>query len=201
MKRMIQGFCSLSVAGLLTACATQPDVVDSRLDSTTGSTVMALDKPLILARSAPGIAHVARDYLHLGPVELNRRGLKERFLWVGLASTVDRAPLGVAPLMGGSLTVVVDGAPMHLALKEDADTLPAAPYETPVQPYAQFLARVSLDQIALIAGADRVEVHLIVDADDSRSYSLFKGAWPYWANFSSRPIGMEGSAEAMATLE
>ena len=187
---------SLAAAG----CASRQPAVDASLDRNTGWTVATTRAPALLARGAPRIAHGARDYVYLGPVQVNRMGLHELYLWVGLVSTIDRAPLGEQALAPEALTVVVDGVPMPLQLRPWSEDLPASPYQTPTPPYQILGARLSRDQVDRIANAQQVEVFVAAGNRQAVRYRVWRGDWPRWAGLTTDPAG--GPADsAVATLE
>ena len=143
-------------------------------------TVVTLDDAIVLARPVRQLAAAARDYAYLGPVELNRMGNRDYYLWVGLASTIDRKLIDIAPADVQTLTLLIDGLPMTLPLADWTGDTDRAPYETGAPLYATFAARISLDQLQRIANADSVQVHFVSPSGDSRRYRLWQGAWTSW---------------------
>ena len=97
-------------------------------------------------------------------------GNRDYYLWVGLASTIDRQLIGVSPAQVQELAVLVDGRPMLLPLVNWATDLEQSPYDTAVPLYATFAAHASLDQIRRIATAKSVEVHLVSASGMTRRY-------------------------------
>lgn len=175
----------------LTGCASSKSV-QSRLDSS-GLTVVTLDEVIVLARPTRHLATVARDYVYLGPVEINRMGTLEHYVWVGMASTVDRA-LAVEPEPeAATLALLVDGVPMALSLLPWDKELDEPPYESSVPIYESFGARASLDQIKRIAQAESVEVHIITATGASVDYQKWQGQWSVWS-------GIRAPAEDPASL-
>lgn len=168
---------------VLSACAAQTPV-NSRLD-TSGLTIVTLDDAVVLARPVRQITAAARDYAYIGPVEINRMGNRDHYLWVGLASTVDRAFADVAPAGASSLALLVDGQPMKLPLSEWSMTLDEPPYRSTVPIYATFSAHASLDQIQRIASANSVAVHIVTDSGQTTHYQRWHGAWQEWSVLSN----------------
>lgn len=179
-----QIWCLQALAALvLSACASQPPVV-SRLD-TSGLTVVTLQDAVVLARPVRQIAGAARDYAYIGPVEINRMGRREHFLWVGLASTVDRALADVSPAGVRTLALIVDGQPMTLPLRKWSMKLDESPYRSTVPVYATHSAHASLDQIQRIASADSVAVHIVTDSGQTTRYQRWHGTWQAWSGLAS----------------
>ena len=171
---------AIAVLGI-SACTTQTPVT-SRLDSS-GLTVVALDDAIVLARPARKLTVAARDYAYVGPVEINRMGQREHYLWLGLASTVDRAFADAPAADAELLAILVDGQPMTLPLTDWSAELDRAPYETVVPLYATLSTRASLDQIQRIAGATSIEVHIISNTRPAAQYRMWQGAWSSWSLF------------------
>ena len=167
------------VAGVMLSGCVSSSPLSTRLDSF-GVTVVTLDDPIVLARPVPQLAAAARDYAYLGPVEMNRMGDRDYYLWVGLASTIDRKLIDVAPADVQTLTLLLGGLPMTLPLADWAGGTDILPYEIGAPLYATFAARISLDQIQRIANADSVQVHFVSTSGDSRRYRLWQGEWTSW---------------------
>ncbi len=166
-------------AASMSGCAANTNVT-SRLDSN-GLTVVTLDEPIVLARPVRQLAAAAGDYAYLGPVEINRMGNRDYFLWVGLASTIDRKLSGVSPAEVRELAVLIDGSPMLLPLVHWTADLEQSPYETAAPLYATFAAHASLDQIRRISSAASVEVHLVSASGATRRYQKWQGDWSSWS--------------------
>ena len=166
------------------ACTTQTQV-KSRLDSS-GLTVVALDDAIVLARPVRRLTVAARDYAYIGPVEINRMGQRDHYLWLGLASTIDRAFADAPPADAESLAIFVDGQPMILKLTDWSANLDRSPYETVVPVYATLSARASLHQIQRIADATSIEVHIISKSGPAFRYRMWQGAWSSWSTFGRK---------------
>ena len=159
----------------LTACAVQEPVA-TRLDSS-GLTIVTLREPVVLARPVPGLASSARDYAYVGPVEVNNMGKRDYYLWIGMASTVDREIAYTLPASADSVVLLVDGQPMTLTLADWPVRLDRPPYDAAVPFYARFAARASLHQIRRISEAESVDMHVIADTGTSMRYRLWEGGW------------------------
>ena len=169
----------------LSACARTP-LEQSRLDSS-GVTVVTLDHSLVLSHSLPSIAAGVRDYVYIGPVEINNMGKREYYLWVSLASTIDREFLGLTPTDSSELVLLVDDEPMQFQIVRWRTELDAPPYLSSTPVYATLEAKTTLDQIHRIAAAETVELHLIADSDGGSRYQYWNGDWAAWQNFPERP--------------
>jgi len=180
-------FVPILFALVLAACA-PAGTLQSRLDETTGLTVVTLKDPLVLARPTR-LSATARDYAYLGPVEINRMGEREHFLWIGLASTLDRARIAEPPPQASTLALVVDGLPMILPLSEWLPELEVAPYSGNTPVYLTLAARASADQIRRIAAAESISVHIVTESGNTLNYRVWRGERPAWSAFAAGGSG------------
>jgi len=91
-------FTLLALLTAPVATGTPPDetAVREYLDPVTAMTVRLVAQPLIYAREVPELAVNARDYLSVGPVELNNMGTRRYYLALVAWSTIDRDRSGAA---------------------------------------------------------------------------------------------------------
>lgn len=152
---------ALIATSLLAACATQDSRVNDDLDPLTGVTVVYSDTPVVLYRDNPSYAAYSRNFVHLGPIEINKSGSYKYYLWLGIWSTLQGSEVAQQSDGFASVVLVVDGEPLLLDL---AGWTPAAiGTSTPVypKPYATSLDayyRVTADQIRLIAQARELQL-------------------------------------------
>lgn len=182
MPRHRHVFAATVYALLLTGCTTHSSSV-SRLDSS-GLTVVTLTEAIVFARTDRTLAASARDYAFIGPIEINRMGDRQYYLWVSLASTVDRDLVGLDPTNAVALMLVVDEVPMEMPLVEWDTTLDGPPYHSSAPIYATLAAHTSLDQIHRIATADAVELHLLIAAGHTARYEHWRGEWKALSEFA-----------------
>lgn len=146
---------------LLAACATPGSTVSESLDPLTAVTVTFSNSPLIVYRDSPAHAAFARNFVSLGPIEVNKTGVYKYYLWLGIWSTLQSNNL--EEQRGGfeSIVLLVDGEPLLL---DAAGWTPAAiEASQPVypKPFASSLDayyRVTADQIRLIADAGDLQL-------------------------------------------
>ena len=157
--RWFTGLVVLATAahGLL-GCQSLPSrSASDRLDPRTGVTVSTADDVLVFARTEGRYSRSARDYLYLGPVALNRQGLREYFLWVGVATTLDRGYLAPEREMPATLHLMVHGEPMEFGLRPWDEIAPGlsanSSYETSVKLQRELGVRVTRDQLRLLEEA------------------------------------------------
>jgi len=185
----------LAAAMLTSACSGGGRPLE-QLDTRSGLTVVRGREPLVFARTEPRYSRSARDYVYLGPVETNRQGVREYYLWVGIATTLDRGFLAPAALAPRTLYVNVGGEPMELPLKPWHELVPiglAEPvYATAVPVRAELAARVTLQQLILIDAESPASIAVEVAAQTApRSYVR-------WADDASFHDFFEGVAGGVA---
>ncbi len=168
----------LLAAASLAACAGTPIV--ERLDERAGMTLTSAREPLVFARTDPRYSRSARDYLYVGPFETNRQGVREYYLWVGVATTLDRGFVAAPQELPRTLYVTVEGEPIELELKPLDDlvrrTIDVPIYATAVKLQAELAARVTLQQLQRLATAAIDEVSVATLGGRSpRAYGLWTG--------------------------
>ena len=185
------GFC----AAILTGChATVSPLANERLDRTTGVTLLTADEPMVFARTEGRYSRSARDYVYLGPVETNRQGNRDYYLWVGVGTTLDRGYLAPEGEIPEAIFVDVQGELMEFKLKlwsERSPNLGSTPlYSTAVDAETQLAARVTLHQLALLS-AEALESVRVADADGkTRLYRRWQGA-ESWHGFLQQTLALE----------
>ncbi|MDH3643625.1 MAG: hypothetical protein OES38_16095 [Gammaproteobacteria bacterium] len=169
---------------LLTGCAAggNNQTLAPRVDETTGETIVTLREAVVLSRPVPYLSTAARDFLYLGPVEVDRTGAQEFYLWVGVGSTVDREfAADEALFTPAEITIYTDGTQQSFVLEAwhpDADVSPYA-VEVPLQ--QSLRARVTIDELENIARAQALEAAVSNAAGESARYSFWRGKMPSWS--------------------
>jgi hypothetical protein len=184
-RTAVRGLAATAMLAILLACQTGGRIVE-RLDESNGITVTSAAEPLVFARTEARYSRSGRDYLYLGPVQINRQGQREYFLWVGIASTLDRgflAPEAAKPLQ---LIARPRGEPMPLDLAPPRDLVADLAlrdiYRPTVPVQREYLARVSLHQLALIAEEPLSPIQLSATDGSMLSYVRWNSD-PAWFAF------------------
>jgi hypothetical protein len=128
----------------------------------TGVTVTHATAPIVLYHDNSSYAAHARDYVYLGPVEINRMGVYSYYLWLGIWSTISDAERSFQRDGFESVTVYADGEPLQLELVGwtlESIGVSQPVYVKPVASAADAYYRVTIDQIRLIADAREIELH------------------------------------------
>jgi hypothetical protein len=197
LARAILSICALHV---LAGCQAS-GALNQRLDEATGLTFTSEPQPVVYARTESRYSRSARDYVYIGPIEVNRQGTREYYLWVGVGTTLDRGYLAPEPRMPETLYLVAQGEPMELGLHPwDAETLGVGhvrAYRTEVRLQGEFAARVTLNQLALLADAPLESI--LLDDGDGRTRAYFR--WrpgEGWSDFVAHAQGVAGVAGTAA---
>lgn len=142
---------ALGLAAALAGCTPLPTEADERLDTSTGTTVTVMPRPVELVIVHP--AGTKNDpFAYLAPFETNRMGSHEMFLWISAPQVA--GPLGVPKLFCGDQEVALEVA------KEDLKDmgLSSAPYALPAPWSTQWYFRLSGEVLDCLARAPRVRV-------------------------------------------
>ncbi len=153
---------SFVLAALLAGCGSSGPLVAEQLDPVTGVTVTHATAPLVLYRDNSAIAAHARDFVYVGPVEVNRMGSYSYYLWLGIWSTIQDDNDFEQRDGFESVVIFADGEPLRLELKgwsSDSIGVSTSIYPPPTASAANAYYPVTLDQIRLISQARDVRLH------------------------------------------
>jgi hypothetical protein len=174
------------------ACSGRSALVET-LDERAGMTVVRSREPLVFARTEPRYSRSARDYVYIGPLATNRQGVREHYLWVGIATTLDRGFIAPAADMPRTLYVTVNGEPMELPLRPLGELVRSSGnerfYSTPVPVRVELAARMTLQQLALIDAARPASIAVGIEGESTpRTYTR----WDDDADFGAFLAGEAG---------
>lgn len=149
---------------MLAACSSSAPLVTQALDAGNGATVLRSTAPLIFYHDNSAYAAHARDFVYVGPVEVNNMGGRSHYLWLGIWSTM-RDDERLATDRGGfeSVVLFVDGEPFPLELAGwtlEAIGITEPVYVKPVASAADAYYHVTLDQIRRLATASRIDLRV-----------------------------------------
>ncbi len=159
---------------VLSACASSTAKVREFLDEGTGVTVTSSITPIVMYRDNPSQAAYARNFLHIGPVEINRSGSYQYFLWVGIWNTMDTADSAARRDAFTEITIFADGEPLPLEIAgwtPDAIGASDHVYVQPVASAANAYYRVTVDQIRVMAQASDLRIR--TTGGSPREYQLW----------------------------
>jgi len=155
-RRSINFLTCLIAVAILVGCASPSPTIHDKLDPLTGVTISFSNTPLVMYRDNPSQAAFARNYVHLGPLQVNRSGTYQFYLWVGIWNTMQTASLAEHRDGFESIVLYADGEPLSLELSgwtPEAIGASEPVYIKPVASTADAYYRVTADQIRLIASA------------------------------------------------
>jgi len=125
-------------------------------------------------RDNPSRTAYARYYLHLGPIEVNRTGTCQYFLWIGIWDTMQTADRSQHRDGFESIVLFADCDPLLLDLTGwTADAIGASEsvYLKPVTSAADAYYRVTADQLRLITEA--TDIRLRTTGASPKEYELW----------------------------
>jgi hypothetical protein len=176
----------VTIVAVLAGCATTGGRVREQLDTTTGMTVTSDARPIVYAKTEARYSRSARDYVYLGPVETNRQGVRDYYLWVGIGTTIDRGYLAPPLELPDTLYGQIGGEFMEFPLRQWEDIFPVsrrtAVYAPGVAMQTQLAARVTLYQLQLLARAAPSSVRLGTNGTTTQPYVRWDDAEP-WRGF------------------
>lgn len=156
------------------ACSSSPARLVEKLDLRTGVTMTYSPTPMILYRDDPRHAANARNFVSLGPLQVNRSGSYQYFIWLGIWNTNHRVNETDGRDGFDSIILFIDGEPLTLDVSgwtPEAIGASEPVYPQPVASAIDAYYRVTVDQIRLIAEAE--EVYLRTTGFSSRSFELW----------------------------
>ena len=167
----VKNIAYLIFALTIGSCGSSPSRIHDTLDPITGATITRAEVPLVFYRERSSRAAYARDFVNLGPIQVNRMGQHHYFLWLAAWSTMQDSHLADEHDGFERIVLFADGEPLELS---SAGWTPiaigasASVYVKPAASSAESYYEVTVDQLHLIAGASDVRVQST--GPDTRSY-------------------------------
>jgi len=165
---------SLIAVLIVAGCASSAPTVRDKLDTLTGVTVTFSNTPLIMYRDDSGRAAFARNYIQMAPIQVNRSGTYQYFLWLSVWNTMQPVNLAEHRDSLESIVLFADGEPMSLDLvgwTPEAIGTSEPVYLKPVASSVDAYYRVTADQIRLIAEA--TDLRLRTSGANAREFGLW----------------------------
>lgn len=171
--------CVAVVALTIAACAPLGSSnVREQLDERTGVTVTSMAAPLEFFSPLPERGLQAASFASLGPVEINRMGQRQTFLWLSvLPGEVERErnPAGTRPQL--KLLIFAAGTALEPGfITADARQIGLGQrvYERPAAWIGEAFYAISEAQLARLAAADVLLLEMSAPDEESRRYELWK---------------------------
>jgi len=179
-------------------CTSVPSAppIHQRLDSSTGETVTTLEEPLAFFRDRPMLAANSRDYVYVGPVEVNRSGDKRYMLWAEYCSTIDRFD-GPGFGVPERAYLMLDGEPMELVRAIREPEPGGRFYVAPVPGGAGVMYAVTRAQLRAIARAQDVMFVTVPEPGAVTEFGPWRESQSDFAQFSRYLYGDPDSRVAL----
>ncbi|RZV35155.1 MAG: hypothetical protein EX272_11160 [Chromatiales bacterium] len=145
----------------VSACAGPDSLALERMDPLTGVTVTRAPEPMVMYRNLSGQSAFGREYVYVGPVQVNKMGQRNHFLWLGIWRTANAADPAQTIDDFETIVIYADGEPLSL---EAAGWTPGAvglsesAYVKPVASAVDGYYAVTVDQMRLIAESRDLEL-------------------------------------------
>lgn len=148
-------------AALLTACGGSKPLVQDSLDLKTGVTVTRATDSVIFFRNRSAYAANDREYIYLGPIEINKMGQRSYYLWLGIWNQSEDVKMAPTQNDFESVVILADREPLDLQVMgwNPAKIGMSEPvYVKPVESAIDAYYGVTIDQIRVIAEARDLEI-------------------------------------------
>ena len=175
------------------ACGSTGGTVRELLDPVTAVTVTRSSEPVLFYQDHSSRAAYARDYVNLGPLQVNRMGHYRYYLWLGIWTTLPSDFSGDQRDGFEAVTLFADGEPLMLHLAgwtPDAFGGSEDVYIKPVASAADAYYEVTFDQIRMIAAS--TDLRLLTSGPYQDSYELWdsqRSAMDAFRQFVHHDIG------------
>lgn len=146
---------------LIAGCAGTDVRVLQQLDPETGATITHASAPIVMYRDMSAESAFGREYVYVGPIQVNNMGDRQHYLWLGIWGTSDASDRGDTVSEFESIVIYADGEPLGLEVKGWTPGSIGASSDVYVQPVAAALGGyypVTIGQIRLIAEARDLEI-------------------------------------------
>jgi len=153
---------SIAALAILSACAAgQPPVVDY-LDELTAVTITYSRTPFIM--SVDTHSDVARDFVQIGAIEVNRMGTRQYYLWLGISEVKYTESAYRHPRGFESIVFIVGGEEFQLDVRgwtQEAIGASEPVYEKLFRNTVDAYYEVTLEQIQLLTDVDGIKFRTI----------------------------------------
>ncbi len=142
-------------------CSTDSALVRDQMDPATSVNISYSQTPMVFYRDVSGRAAYARNFVHMAPLEVNRSGDYQYYLWLGIWNTMADAQSEQSRDGFESIVVFADGEPLPLEIAGWTVAAIGASkpvYLKPVASAADAYYAVTVDQLRLIAEAREVRL-------------------------------------------
>lgn len=159
------------------ACATEPAPVVDKLDAYTGVTVTYSSTPFVFSSGETANSFPQIDVVQLGPIEINRMGMLNYYLWLGITEFRFQDLKDGTPPPFESIVLNLDDSEIRLDVagwSHDIIGTSEPVYRKLFKTSFDAYYAIDLGQIEQMVGASEISFH--THAPDSREYTLTFGA-------------------------
>jgi hypothetical protein len=164
----------LCVLALVTAagvcgCSASTALTGEKLDPVTSATISYSEQPLVFYRDVSGRAALAKDFVYVAPIAVNRGGNYRYYIWLGIWTVAGEGSTDVTRDGFDSILLLADGEPLQLEITGwtiDAIGASEPVYSKPVASAADAYYELTLDQLRPLADAAHLRLHIGGDARD-----------------------------------
>jgi hypothetical protein len=179
----------------LTACVTgSGEAPRTWIDARTAVSITAQTAPLVLSREDFPAGVNVRDYVELGAFEVNRSGLRKRYLAFTLWSTIDRSTAQWIKIDAdfASVTLWADDQPLQLKRSSnnyEGVDISKAIFSLPAPNAREMYYEVTLAQLVTLARAQRWTLSPGRIADGEQLFTRWRGSTASLSRFMSSLTG------------
>ena len=170
---------------LIVGCAgsSRENRIVQYLDGGSGVTVTSLAAPLVFFKDAPMLAANARDYLYVGPAELNRSGKHEVVLWMYFCSTIDRNG-AEDPGLPEHVILMLENTPMELIATGNRVNIRNWSYSSPVAGGQTVVYSLTRNQLRLLAKTGDTKILAAYADGSSKTFQAWGPEDPGFRQFT-----------------
>lgn len=162
-KRFAALLTVLTAMMIMAGCAAPAPTVLETLDPQTAVTVSVSNTPFVLFREEPATRADGDHYIHLGPIEVNKTGNYQYFLWVGVWSISGPIDLAAYRHKLEKIVVFADGKPLSLEVfgwTPAAIGTSEATYQKPFDSGSDVYYQVTVEQIKRLSEASEISLQI-----------------------------------------
>ena len=170
-KRPSALLCALALvtAAGVCGCSSSTALTGEKLDPVTSATISYSEEPLIFYRDVSGRAALAKDFVYVAPVAVNRGGNYRYFIWLGIWTVAGEESPDAARDGFESILLIADDEPLHLEITRWTVAAIGASepvYSKPVASATDAYYELTLEQLRPLAEAEHLRLHIGGDARD-----------------------------------
>ncbi len=154
---------ALVAAAAVTGCSGNTVFVGEKLDPATSVTIRYIGHPLVFYRNVSGRAAYAKDYVDLGPVEINRSGDYRYYIWLGIWTADGDTSTSATRDRFESVVIFAAGEPLQLEIKgwtPNSIGVSESVYTKPDASAADAYYELTFDQLRQLAEADNLRLQI-----------------------------------------